>query len=564
MYNSSRQPEAPKEPSPGESQSQTGLSVPLSAERPVEDKDKERVIVEVTHRVMDTYGRDQKTVEQALFDTVYYERQRLKTEKDKEEVKSLSKYYSSIRSQALRADAAGQRELLGELTQHFAEEVSGHFDKRVYALATSIMPTVTTVALNTLSPLKLIQGLPRGFDTLQDQLIMQGEIEALKNLAQKGTIVLVATHQSHLDSIMLGWAIYRLGLPPFTYGAGMNLFTSKILGYFMHNLGAYKVDRRKQAGLYKDVLKAYAGCTIELGYHNMFFPGGTRTRSGAVEQKLKMGLLGMGLDAYIHNLKAKKEKPDVFVVPCTINYELVLEAETLVDDYLKEVGKSRYIITDDEFSKPKVVLNFVRKLFSLNSPIHLTVSRPLDVFGNLVDDDGNSIDTRGRAIDRRRYVYRNGRPAFDSQRDKEYTIELASAITDAFHRDTVIKATNLVSSAVFSCLRERNPDVDLYKLLRSGGREASIPLGDVYKRIDGTLRSLRRLSDLGRIRMDRTVGRADTVLMMGEALAHFQSFHQQPAIVRHGDRLHHVDRNLIYYYRNRLTGFGIREVEAGV
>ena len=274
-----------------------------------------------------------------------------------------------------------------------------------------------------------------------------------------------------------------------------------------------------------------------------------------------MGLLGQGLNAYIHNLQAKKEAPDVFVVPCTINYELVLEAETLIDDYLKEVGKSRYIITDDEFSKPRVVLDFVRKLFSLNSPIHLTVSRPLDVFGNTVDDEGNSIDQRGRVIDRKRYVYRGGRPAFDDQRDKEYTVELAQAISDSFHRDTVIKATNLVSSAVYSWLREQNRDIDLYKLLRAGGSETSVPLQDAYKRVDMTLRALRNLSDHGRIRMDKTVGRGDTVLMMGEALAHFQSFHQHPALVRRGNRLYHMDRNLIFYYRNRLSGFGLKEVE---
>jgi glycerol-3-phosphate O-acyltransferase len=528
----------------------------------LDDRDKERVVAEVTHRVMDSYARDPRKAEQALFDTLYEERLRLRNEKDSDEVKSLVPYYKKIYSRARGSSPEEQRELLQELINHFALEVSGHFDPRVYAVATRVLPTALAGLLNTMSPLKLIQGLPRGFDTLDNQLILQGETEAFKDLAQKGTVVLVATHQSHLDSVMLGWTIHRLGLPPFTYGAGMNLFSSKLLGFFMHNLGAYKVDRRKKAPLYKDVLKNYAGCTIELGYHNMFFPGGTRTRSGAVEQKLKMGLLGMGLDAYIHNLRAKKENPDVFVVPCTINYELVLEAETLIDDYLKEVGKSRYIITDDEFSKPRVVLDFVRKLFSLNSPIHLTVCRPLDVFGNLLDEEGNSIDQQGRVIDRRRYVYRNGRPAFDRQRDMEYTEELAEAIVEAFHRDTVIKATNLVSSAVFGLLRERNPDTDLYKLLRTGGPEHSIPLTDVYRRVESILRTLRRLSDRGRIRLDRTVGRGDTVLMMGEALAHFQSFHQHPAMVRRGDRLFHEDRNLIYYYRNRLTGFGMKEVEA--
>lgn len=434
----------------------------------MDDRDKERVIVEVTHRVMDAYARDPKKAEQALFDTLYEEQQRLKSERDREEVKQLARYYKGIRSRAVNATPEVQRELMQDLIGHFATEVSGHFDRRVYALATRFVPIATTALLNTLSPIKLIQGLPHGLDTFDDQLELQGETEAFKRLAQQGTIVLVANHSSHMDSIMLGWAIMRLGLPPFTYGAGMNLFSNPILGFFMHNLGAYKVDRRKKAELYKEVLKAYAGCTIELGYHNMFFPGGTRSRSGAVEDRLKMGLLGQGLNAYIHNLKAKKEQPDVFVVPCTISYQLVLEAETLIDDHLKEVGKSRYIITDDEFSKPVVVLDFVRKLFSLDSKIHLTVARPLDVFGNAVDDDGNSIDKRGRAIDRRRYVFRGGRPAFDEQRDKEYTVELAEAITDSFHRDTVIKSTNLVSSAVFGWLRDNNPDVDLYKLLRGG------------------------------------------------------------------------------------------------
>lgn len=525
------------------------------------DNDKERVVVEITHRIMEQYGGDQAGVERALMDTVFDERQRLKREKDKDEVKRLAPYYKRVQREAASASPELQRELLQELVGHFANEVSGHFNPMVYSVASRTLPTATTALLNALSPLKLLRGLPRGLDTLNDQLALQGEVETFKELSQEGTVVLVATHTSHMDSIMLGWALYRLGLPPFTYGAGYNLFNSKVLGFFMHNLGAYKVDRRKKAELYKDVLKAYCGCSIELGYHNMFFPGGTRSRSGAVEDKLKMGLLGMGLNAYIHNLINGKENPDVFVVPCTINYELVLEAETLIDDYLKEVGKSRYIITDDEFSKPKVVLNFVRKLFSLDSKIHLTVGRPLDVFGNPIDEERNSVDRRGRVIDRKRYVYRKSEPVFDQQRDMEYTRELAESIADSFHRDTVVKSTNLLSSAMFGALRDLNPGVDLYRLLRSGGSEESVPLEAVYRRLEATLRSLRRLADRGRIRMDRTLSGGDTVLMVGEALAHFQSFHQHPAIVRKGDRLYHQDRNLIYYYRNRLTGFGLSEVE---
>lgn len=523
------------------------------------DRDKERVLIEVEHRVMQEYCRDPRAIEHAIFDTLYEERRRLETEKDRKTARVASAFYDRIQSEAVRSGPERQRELLRELTRSFCQEVAGHFDPRVYALATRAIPPALNALLNTLSPLKLIQSLPNGLSDMGDQIEIQGETEAFKIVAGLGTTVLVSTHQSHLDSILLGFALYRLGLPPFTYGAGLNLFTNKLIGFFMHNLGAYKVDRRKKANLYKDVLKTYAGCSLELGYHNMFFPGGTRSRSGAVEKKLKMGLLGMGLDAYVHNLLAKKEKPDVFVVPCTLNYHLVLEAETLIDDHLKEVGRSRYIIEDDEFSKPKVVLDFIRKLFSLNSRIHFTVSRPLDVFGNQVDDQGRSRDVRGRIIDRTRYVFQNGKPAFDSQRDEEYTRELAGSVIEAFHRDTVLKSTNLVSNVMFRWLQKRNPGVDLYRLLRTGGAAESAPLAETYAGIERTLSVLRRKEDAGHVRLDQTLTKRDPAVILSEALAHLKSFHRRPAMARRGDRLFHFDRNLILYYQNRLAGFGFHE-----
>lgn len=525
------------------------------------DRDKERVIAEVTHRMVERYSGNAGKTEQLLFDTLYEELRRLETEKDRREAKAMASHYGHMQSEAAKASPDRQREMLREISRHFAEEVSGHFDPRVYNLATRIVPKALTVLLNTMSPLKLLRAIPGGLDTMEDQLEIQGETEAIRKLAGLGTTVLVSTHQSNLDSITLGWGVYRLGLPPYTYGAGLNLFSNRIIGFFMHNLGAYKVDRRKKAALYKEVLKTYAGCSMELGYHNMFFPGGTRSRSGAVEQKLKMGLLGMGLDAYIHNLAAGRDKPDIFVVPCTMNYQLILEAETLIDDWLKEVGKSRYIITDDEFSEPKVVLDFVRKLFSLDSKIHFTICRPLDVFGNLVDEEGRSIDNRGRVIDRARYVFRDGKPAFDRQRDMEYTRELSDSIVREFHRDTVIKPTNLVSFAVIEHLREQNPEMDVYRLLRTGGKDESIPLPAAYERIERTLKALRRLESRGRIRLDKTLARNDTVLIASVALAHFASFHRRPALVRRGDRLFPYDRKLLLYYHNRLVGFDLGDGE---
>ncbi len=524
-------------------------------------KDKERVLVEVTQRVLDKWSADPETSEQALFDTLYFERQRLETEKDRRLARKQSAFYDEIQSKALHSGPTQHRDLLRRVIRFFADEVVGHFDERVYKLSTKAVPVGLDLLLNAMSPMKLFR---RGFaslGSLDQQLVIEGHTESLQKVAKLGTTILVPTHSSNLDSILVGYMLYRLGLPPYTYGAGLNLFSNKLIGFFMHNLGAYKVDRRKKAPIYKDVLKSYAGCSIELGYHNLFFPGGTRSRSGKVEQKLKMGLMGEGLNAYIHNLRAGKDKPDVFVVPCTINYQLVLEAETLIDDHLKEVGKSRYIIEDDEFSKPKRILEFVSQLFTLESRIHLVISQPMDVFGNPVDDDGTSRDSRNRPVDRRRYVEINGEPAFDAQRDREYTRELANSIAHSFKKDTVVKPIHLISRTVLDWLLESNQDLDLYRLLRTGGAELSMPMTELYRRVERNLIKLHEMEQAKQLRLSRSMRTRDTAKVTSQALAHLKSYHRRPALERKGDRLFHIDRNLLLFYSNRMAHFDLTQQE---
>ena len=518
----------------------------------VDSKDKERVLVEVVQRVLDRVGVEPHKVEQAVFDTLYEEKRRLETERPTAVSREQAVFYDRVHSESLHADPLRQREMLKEILRRFGEEVSGHFDPRVYAMATRAAPTGLNLLLNALSPIKLLRAIPGGLSDLEEQLELSGSVESVRKLAKLGTLVMVPTHASNLDSILMGYSIYRMGLPPHLYGAGLNLFGNKLIGFFMHNLGAYKVDRRKKAEVYKEVLKTYAGCTLELGYHNLFFPGGTRSRSGGVEQRLKLGLLGMGLDAYVHNLKARKARPDLFVVPCTINYELVLEAETLIDDYLKDAGKARYIIEDDEFSRPKQVLDFTKKLFSLNSKIHVVVGHPLDVFGNEVDDDGVSRDLRGRPVDRTRYVMKDGAPAFDQQRDEQLTRELAAAIVASYKRNTMPKATHVICRVVFQWLRDRSPGQDLYRMLRTGGPDESLPVPEAYEAVGRTLEAMRRLHADNRILLDQPLRDGEVPTVVNDALAHLSSYHRRPAVQRRGDRLFHTDRNLIYFYQNRL------------
>jgi glycerol-3-phosphate O-acyltransferase len=157
-------------------------------------------------------------------------------------------------------------------------------------------------------------------------------------------------------------------------------------------------------------------------------------------------------------------------------------------------------------------------------------------------------------VDRTRYVLRDGAPSFDAQRDQEYTRELAGAVIESFRRDTIINSTHLVAHAVVRWLRERNAGMDLDRLLRTGGAEESMPLTEAYARVERALDGLRARAAAGEVRLDASLGEKDTVALVNEALAHLRSYHRQPALVRRGDRLFHVDRNLLLYYQNRLDG----------
>jgi glycerol-3-phosphate O-acyltransferase len=46
------------------------------------------------------------------------------------------------------------------------------------------------------------------------------------------------------------------------------------------------------------------------------------------------------------------------------------------------------------------------------------------------------------------------------------------------------------------------------------------------------------------------------------ALATFATYHPKPALERRGERLHVGDATLLFYYRNRLEGYGLLDAPA--
>ena len=520
-------------------------------------EDRERLLTDVQSRLVSAMaGVDGLKYQDILADSVYHETRRLKEETDLREREEGLQFFNGIRREINHNSTHGHKDALAQVVSRYAREICGNFDERVYRMATKVGPAALGLLINAVSPKRILTRFPQ-LPGLDQAMVIQGETEHLRRLHELGTVIMVPHHVSNLDSLLLGFAVYRLGLPPLIYGAGLNLFSNPLISYFMHNLGAYTVDRRKTCPLYKQVLKEYATLTLEYGYDNLFFPGGTRSRSGAIERYLKLGLAGTGLQAFINNIKRQKERSKIFFVPTTLSFQLVLEAETLIDDFLKEVGKSRYIISDDEFSKPTRILDFMNQGMNLHSKIYVTFGRGCDPFGNPVNDDGMSMDPRGRSIDINRYVLSGDEYVSMPGRDREYTGEVGSRIKEAFTKDNVVQSTNVAARCVFEILRSSNRQMDLMRLLRLGGADDNFELRDVYRALDELMETLRALEADGGIRLSPDIRNAPADDVMADALRHFSIYHQKHAIYRKGDRLFIGDRSLLFYYQNRLEGYGL-------
>jgi glycerol-3-phosphate O-acyltransferase len=494
----------------------------------------------------------------ALNDAAYHETKRLEGSRRPADQRELAEWKLLARSLAKMTPIERARRL-EELSKRYGWDVAGNFNPRVFQISTRLLPPIVTALLAPRTLASLVQNPAKlvSLEQLDDKVIVEGPLEKLRRLVERGTAVYVPTHLSNMDSIVFGYALERAGLPPATYGAGKNLFTNPILSFFMHNLGAYRVDRRIKHNLYKDVLKTYSCVLLERGYHSLFFPGGTRSRSGGVERRLKLGLVGSAMEAYARTLLAGKERR-IYFVPATINYLITLEAETLIADFLSEAGKGKFIIEDDESTRVAKVAGFMRKALQMRGAVVIRFSEPIDLFGNRVDDDGVSHDRRGRVVEPASYVEDDsGKPRVDPQRDAQYTRELGEEICRAYARDTVVMATHLVASACFSRLRKAAPAGDLFTVLRQ--REAvTVPRDDLAADVAKLRDRVLAMAREGEIVASPEIRTASGGDLVERALRAFGGYHTDSPVMRsRSDGVQLCDTNLLFYYQNRLAAHGL-------
>jgi glycerol-3-phosphate O-acyltransferase len=499
--------------------------------------------------------------------TVYREQQRMKRNRWRVDPTDEPRFWAAIKEElgtlVNKSPEEAQPkadELLHRIVSRYSDEIAGNFKPSSFRLTREIVKFWFARLLNG-ARVKKFGAFFRTRYTLRDKIHIVGKVKQLRHLAKEGTVVMVPTHFSNLDSILVGFVIHSLGLPAFIYGAGLNLFNIKIFAYFMNSLGAYKVDRRKKNLPYLETLKLYSTMAIQKGAHSLFFPGGTRSRSGMIEKQLKLGLLSSTIEAQRNvylDAKPGEETRKIFIVPVTLNYHFVLEAPELVDDYLSVKGQDKYLPEEDKYGSWQLI-KFLFKFFTKGSNISVSIGAPLDILGNYVDDTGHSLDAQGRVIDARDYFLRDGQVTIDRQREDEYTRMLSQKIVSEYHRINRVFASHLVAFVAFEMWQKKHPSLDLFGLIRLPEEDQEIN----YEEFRSTCKRLRKqiyqLKEEGKINhATHLKGNIDLVIRHG--MENVGIFHlKRPLRFNKEGNIITQDFNLLYYYHNRLAGYDLEK-----
>jgi glycerol-3-phosphate O-acyltransferase len=523
-----------------------------------------REIEEFTfNRITDRHKKDLTDV---IVKTIYQERIRIKEDPWKVDPPNERTFWNRISKKLIKKtldrddrDAKeAAEEILHKIIHRYSEEIVGTFKVSTFRFAQGFLTVLFNRLFNAAVD-KSLRSLWRGRRQLYERLNVVGDIETARSLFQHGTVVIVPTHSSNLDSILVGYAMDQiLGLPSFSYGAGLNLYNFGPAAYYMNRLGAYRVDRRKKNSIYLETLKTMSNLSIQRGVNSLFFPGGTRSRSGELETELKMGLLGTTVEAQRAMCQQGGDKK-VFIVPLIISYHFVLEAPFLIEQYLRSTGKENYIRLKDAGKSLRSWIRFVWRFLSTTNDITLSVGKPMDVLGNFVDKDGRSFDRFGNELDIREYFLAKGEINIDRQREEEYTKLLAERIAERYHVENVVLSSQLIAFAVFQMLVHENPKLDLFGILRLPPDDYLFPLKGVEDVVEQMQRRLIAMAKKDQIRLAPEIYLpADELVRDG--VKRLGVFHtEKPLSFTKDNGIVSSDFRVLYFYHNRLKKYGLEK-----
>ncbi|MEO8876360.1 MAG: 1-acyl-sn-glycerol-3-phosphate acyltransferase [Polyangiaceae bacterium] len=281
--------------------------------------------------------------------------------------------------------------------------------------------------------------LPLMFSALE---VDEKGVERLRQAMKDGSVVLLPSHKSHIDYIVLAYLLYthHIGLPVIAAGDNLAFFP---LGPILRHAGAFFILRSfKGDRLYGAVVDAYMRRLIIDGWSLEFFLEGGRSRTGKLLPP-KVGLLSLVVDAAL----GVHDKPISFM-PVSIGYERLVEERS----YVRE-------LSGGEKSKEDV-----RGLFAAAQVLGDRYGRMNVQFGELVTlkDIAASFDENGPTS-------KPSNGTITPARRRAIVTRLAYRVMNEINRVTLVTAGAVVAMALLTHEQRGVSHLDLLRICRELG-----------------------------------------------------------------------------------------------
>ncbi len=276
-------------------------------------------------------------------------------------------------------------------------------------------------------------------------------VETLELTAEGNEIVYVPCHRSHMDYLLLSYAIYVHGyaIPHIAAGINLNL---PVVGRFLRKGGAFFIRRSFRGNvLYTVVFMNYLAAIMARGHSIEYFIEGGRSRTGRLLQP-KTGMLSMTVRSFLRD----PGRPIVFI-PVYFGYERIVEGSTYVGELS---GKPK------EKESVAGLLRTLRRLRERFGKVHVNLGEPIHL-SELLDRHGGNWSARKVNDDARL-------PWVGAVVD-----ELAAAIMRNINSAAAVTPINLLAITLLATPRLALPtadllrQIDLYRELLRG-----FPYGD--------------------------------------------------------------------------------------
>jgi len=150
-------------------------------------------------------------------------------------------------------------------------------------------------------------------------------LEKVAEYAKRHPIVLVPSHRSYFDFLILSILFYNNYLIPPHIAARDNMGFGPF-GFLWRRAGAFFMRRSFEDPLYKEVFRSYVAYLVTEGVTQEFFIEGGRSRTGKTMAP-RLGILSWEVEAFLGTARR-----DLFFIPVAITYERLVEEGSMVGE----------------------------------------------------------------------------------------------------------------------------------------------------------------------------------------------------------------------------------------